>query len=155
MEHSMPTLAADHVTFSPLAQNLRNTNSRLCFWLDSLAIDRPTPHDLAAGRAENSPFKRPPAHEQMAGLLSELTRAGAWLRQLPRGNDSVNDPKSDVKADPELEDELANYRKNVERVRAILPAIQRALLEERARLERERARVCSAAEWARGSRQTL
>jgi hypothetical protein len=120
----MPVLAPDR-----LATDLHDTNSRLSFWLDSLDLDCVQP-----GAA---------TPQQMAGLLSELMRAGEWLRALPR------------EKDPALEHELGVYRANVERLRELLPSIQRALLEQRARLERERARVDSASEWARSSRQTL
>ena len=54
-----------------------------------------------------------------------------------------------------LEQELSDYRQNVEQLRELLPLIHRTLLNERARLEQERARVESAAEWARRSHQTL
>ena len=37
----------------------------------------------------------------------------------------------------------------MERLRALLPSLQAALLKERARLEQQRERVQSAAEWAR------
>lgn len=121
----MPSPAPDRLT-----QDLRETNSRLCSCLDSLAPNHTQP-------------SAPATPQQMAGLLSELMRAGQWLRALPADED------------PALERELANYRKNVERLRDLLPTIHRALLAERARLEQERARVESAAEWARRSRQTL
>jgi hypothetical protein len=92
----------------------------------------------------------------MAALLSELLRAGAALRAEPipakgkgNGNDNGNSN------DPELDSELELYRRNVERLRDLLPSIHRQLLAERARLEAQRARVRSAAEWARASRQTL
>ena len=84
-----------------------------------------------------------PLLEQMAGLLSELMRAGAGLRSLPR------------EQSPELEQELSVYRKNVDRLRELMPSIHATLLQERARLENERGRLESAAEWARSSRQTL
>jgi hypothetical protein len=172
MENPMLTPAADHPTRNLLAQNLHDANSRLCYWLDRLAagsamsgsttLDNLPADNPVGGQAQASfsvcppvPGIRPPAPEQMTGLLSELTRAGAWLRQLPRGNDLKTDPENDLKTDPDLERELTHYRKNVERIRAMLPTIHHALLEERARLERERARVTSAAEWARVSRQTL
>ena len=114
-----------------LAQNLHQSNGRLCFWLDSLLAC--SPHAQP----------KPATPEQMSGLLSELMRAGGWLRDLPR------DP------DPLLAQELGEYRRNVERLRALLPSIHRVLLEERARLEQERARVGSAQEWAARSRQTI
>jgi hypothetical protein len=115
-----------------LLHNLRETNSRLSFWLDSIFGESGQP-------AVATP-------EQMAGLLSELLRAGSWLRAEPL-------PAND--ADPELNVELELYRSNVERLREILPSIHNQLLMERARLEAQRARVQSAAEWARASRQAL
>ena len=114
------------------SQTLRETNHRLLFWLDNIIA-----------RHEQTEVATP---EQMAALLSELLRAGAGLRAEPipaKGND------------PELDGELELYRRNVERLRDLLPSIHNQLLAERARLEAQRARVRSAAEWARASRQTL
>jgi uncharacterized protein (DUF849 family) len=115
-----------------LAQNLRETNGRLCSWLDSMATK------------QGQPALATPEH--IAALLSELLRAGAGLRAEPLT------PRGD---DPELDRELAAYRRHVERLRELLPSIHTQLLAERARLEAQRARVRSAAEWARASRQTL
>jgi hypothetical protein len=114
-----------------LAQDLHETNSRLRFWLNSVM------RQLDGGKPS------PATPQQMTGLLSELMRAGQRLRTLP------------AQKDPGIEHELNQYRKNVERLHAVLPAIHGTLLEERARLEQERVRVESAAEWVRGSRQTL
>jgi hypothetical protein len=114
-----------------LLLNLRETNRRLSFWLDSMVAPREQP---AA-----SP-------EQMAGLLSELLRAGTWLRA---------EPLPTPGADADLNLELERYRGNVERLRDLLPTIQTQLLAERERLEAQRARVQSAAQWARASRQAL
>ncbi len=115
-----------------LAQNLHETNRRLRFWLDSLFPEQEPP---SAAKPQ-----------QMVGLLSELLRAGEWLqRGLPL----------EQKRDPELEVELDHYRRNVLRLRELLPSIHRILLREKARLEAERAQVECAAEWARGSRRTL
>ena len=132
MERLMPLAPAE------LAQTLHDTNTRLCFWLDSLKLDSAPP--------DQRPRAATP--QQMAGLLSELMRTGQWLRTLA----SEKDPTLDH---PTLDQELNQYRKNVERLRALLPSIHSTLLEERARLEQERARVESAAEWASCSRQTL
>jgi hypothetical protein len=126
------------LTHTELAQTLVETNTRLRFWLDSLTPGAPpsvTPLSDNPARAATP--------QQMAGLLSELMRAGQWLRTLP------------TERDPALEQELGQYRKNVERLRSVLPSIHGALLRERGRLEQEHARVASAAEWARRSRQTL
>jgi hypothetical protein len=115
-----------------LSHNLRDTNHRLRFWLESMVpgLGQPT-------------CAMP---EHMAALLSELLRAGAGLRAKPLPAKG---------ADPELEAELEMYRSHVERLRELLPRIHDHLLAERARLEAQRTRVRSAAEWARTSRQTL
>jgi hypothetical protein len=117
---------------SSLSHHLRDTNHRLRFWLDSLA---PRP---------GQPMTATPEH--MAALLSELLRAGAKLRIEPPPAPGAN---------PALDHELQQYRCNVELLRELLPSIHGQLLAERARLEAQRARVQSAAEWARASRQTL
>ena len=114
-----------------LLQILRNSNRRLSFYLDSIAAKH--------GREVVTP-------EQMGILLSELLAAGAGLRAQPlpvQGNDR------------ELDIELAEYRRQVERLRDLLPSIHRALLTERSRIEAQRSRLQAATEWARASRQTL
>jgi hypothetical protein len=115
----------------PHLENLRDTNRRLTFWLDSMGNGRgpsfPTPEDMAA-------------------LLSELLRAGAGLRSRPTSSHS---------ADAEFDREISIYRGLVERLRELLPSIHSQLLAERARIEGQRARVQSAAQWVRASRQTL
>jgi hypothetical protein len=116
-----------------LAGNLHEINSRLRVLLNSLA---PEPNHPITPRHAATP-------QQMTGLLSELMRAGQWLRALPTDQG------------PALEQELGEYRKNVEHLHAVLPSIHNTLLRERARLEQERARVASAAAWAGASRQTL
>lgn len=120
-----------------LAQNLRETNARLNLWLDS----------LVATSASPSPHTRAASPRQMASLLSELMRAGEWLRDMHNSGGQNQDAA--------VEQELTEYRRNVERLRDLLPSIHGALLKERCRLEQERARMESAAQWARGSRQTL
>jgi hypothetical protein len=113
-----------------LTQNLRAANRRLLFWLDSFAF--------------NDGSLAPATPQQMIGLLSELMRAGEWLRAgLPLEND------------PELQAELAEYRRHVEKLRELLPSIHQQLLAERGRLEAERSRMGVVAEWACGARQTL
>jgi len=128
MESLMPSLRSDE-----LAHDLHEANGRLGILLDSL---RPVPAEPAFPVRAATP-------QQMSALLSELMRAGQWLRALPESSDAA------------LEQELSQYRTLVERLRDLLPSIHEALLEERARLERERDRVRSASEWAHGSRQTL
>lgn len=113
--------------FSDIAQELRETNCRMSIWLE----------DLSAQSAH------PARPQQMSALLSELMQIGQRLRRLPS------------EKDPALEAELNAYRGHVQRLRMMLPSIHANLLQERSRLERERARVQSAAEWARRSRETL
>jgi hypothetical protein len=111
-------------------ETLRETNQRLNFWLESLLPDH------------GEPVVATP--QQMMGLLSELLRAGEWLRTgLPADRD------------PELEMELEVYRNHVKRLHRLLPSIHSRLLQEKARLESERSRVEASAQWARASRQTF
>jgi len=120
-------------TPNQLARNLEQTNSRLSFWLNRLI---PPAGERPAEMVVVSP-------EQMAGLLSELRRAGELLKTLPAQKEEA------------LAQAVAEYRRHIERLRDVLPSIHTALLRERARLEQERARVDAAAQWARSSRQTL
>jgi hypothetical protein len=115
-----------------ITDSLRDTNCLLGPWLDHLASQ-------AGERIVATP-------ENLTAVLSELLRAGAALRAepLPAQGD-----------DPDLDGELGRYRSHVERLRELLPSIHSHLLAERARLEVQRARIRSATEWARASRQTL
>lgn len=114
-----------------LLQTLRDTNRRLNSCLDTIAA-QPGPEVITP--------------ERMNALLSDLLTAGAGLRAkaVPL-----------VENDRELSHELTEYRRQVERLRDLLPSIHRALLAERTRIERQRSRLQSAAAWARASRQTL
>jgi len=122
---------------SLLWQTFRDTNSRLQLWLDEI------------GAPCGQPVVVTP--ENMAALLSELLRTGEALRAAPdsaRGNDpALNDPV--------LKAELATYRRHVERLRDLMPSIRRHLVAERNHIEVQRARLQSAAQWSRASRQTL
>jgi len=115
-----------------LTYGFQETNRRLRFWLDSLALS-----------TETGACAAPANPQQMSGLLSELMRAGVTLRSLPQIKDAV------------LQKELNDYRHLVERLRDLMPAIHEGLLRERARLEGERNRLASASQWAEASRQTL
>ncbi len=114
------------------SSSLRETNHRLGSWLDRMIAEY--------GQ------RRVATPEEISSLLSELLRAGTELRAEPALAKGI---------DLELDRELGHYRRNVERLRDLLPSIHGQLLAERARLEAQRARVQSAAEWARASRQTL
>ena len=125
----------------PLGQNqfifeLRESSRRLRRWVELLVSSSESRSELAFSA---SPVPTP---DQMSGVLSELLRAGEYLRSRPR------------EGNPELENELADYRHQLVRLRDHLPLIHRSLLNERARLEHERERVQAAAEWARASRVT-
>ncbi len=115
-----------------LCLHLRATNARLGFCLDSLI---PGPGESVAATPE-----------RMSALLSELLHTGAALRAhpLPRRGSDV-----------ELDAEFDRYRTHVERLRQILPSLQRYLMAERSRLERQRNRIHAVTEWAQASRQTL
>ncbi len=116
---------------SPL-QSLRDANRRLHSWLSSMVASHGQPASITP--------------DLIAALLSELLRVGAGLRAQPllvKGTD------------PELDEELDTYRRNVERLRELLPSIHTQLLMERARIEAQWARIHSAAQWARASRETL
>jgi hypothetical protein len=117
---------------SSLTHSLRDTNSRLRFWLASVVP--------GVGKAACI------TPETMAALLSELLRAGASLRTETRPAKGF---------DPELDAELAMYLSFVEQLRDLMPEMRCQLLAERAQLESQRTRVQFAAEWARASRQTL
>ena len=119
-------------TSADLVHGFQETNRRLRFWLDSLALSN-----------DSSSRPHPATPQQMGGLLSELMQAGVTLRSLPQDKDQ------------ELQKELSEYRQLVERLRDLMPAIHDGLLRERARLESERNRLVSVTQWAEASRQTL
>lgn len=112
-----------------LAEELHAINRRVRFWLESLSQNPAEAHAATP--------------EQMNGLLSELMQAGARLRCLVQGEN------------PPLDREVAEYRSQVQRLRALLPSIHETLLREKARLEQARSRLASAKHWAGVSRQTL
>jgi hypothetical protein len=114
---------------SPLL-DLHEINCRLHFLIDRMA----TMQGAAAGPA------------QLEAMLSELLRVGEWLRAQALQESGPH---------PELDSEIGEYRRNLEKLGALLPSLHVQLLAERARLEAERARVHSVGEWVRASRQTL
>jgi len=111
-----------------LLLGFRESNARLRAWLDDFSREAHA-WSVDAGHA-------------IAGLTALLMHAGACLKQLP------------IDRDPALEAELSDYRRNVERLRGMLPMVHAMMLAERSRLERERERLQSAGEWMRGSQQT-
>ena len=119
-----------NLTESQCAENLHETNWRLRRYLQTLSPDEAQ--------------VAPPSPQLISELLSELLRSGEWLRRgLPESQG------------PQLRAELDEYRQNLQCLRDRMPSIHSHLLAEKARLESERARIDSAAEWAQSSRQTL
>jgi hypothetical protein len=116
----------------PLLQDMREINRRLSLHLDG----------ITASQLQSKVI----TPRQMTALLSELLSAGAGFRAT-----GLPVPGEDRELDPELK----KYRWQVERLRDLLPSIHQGLLAERARVEAQRSRVRSVAEWARASRQTL
>lgn len=55
----------------------------------------------------------------------------------------------------EFEEELLEYRRNLERLKQLLPDLQGRLLAEKARLESARSQLTSAGVWAQASKTTL
>jgi hypothetical protein len=85
------------------------------------------------------------APTEFTDLLTELRRGTDCWRSLPE----ASTPEG------EMVSELSDYRRNVERLRTILPSLQARLLIEKTRLESARAHVTKAAAWAQGSKKTL
>jgi len=81
--------------------------------------------------------------EEMTRLLSWLMRAGQCLHCVSPDHRLAH------------EREITEYRKEIQRLHAVLPSIHSALLKERSRLESQRERLSRAGEWMRVSRQTL
>lgn len=116
---------------SSAADNLRTVNRSLRARLAQLS-----------GDSNNSATITPTA---FTDLLAELRRTTDFLRNLPTAATLA----------VEIANEISGYRKNVEQLGKILPAIQGRLLVERARLETARTHVAKAAAWAQGSKKTL
>jgi len=114
-----------------LAQELSAATLRLRSRLDSLST------------CSGVPDPRTLSPQHIASLLAELRQAGEWIRSAPSHRP------------PQLQHALDQYRTLVERLRELMPRIHTTLLAERDRMEQERARVSSAAAWARRSRETL
>lgn len=122
----MPTLVPSR------SQDLHETNQRLSQQLDRMSA--------------KCEFPGAAASQVVGALLAELMRTGAKLR-------APAQPAAGT--DPEFEQELRQYRVHVERLREFLPTIHGQLLAERERIEQQRTRLLSAAQWATASRRTL
>ena len=111
-----------------LAIKLHEAAEQLCSVLDTI------------GSAASTPPLTP---QQMSDLLSQLMQAGQSMRGMVQPPDEA------------LAAALSDYRTQVERLRALLPSIHSALLQERARLAHEQERLRSIDAWAQASQQTL
>lgn len=83
--------------------------------------------------------------EDFENLLQEVTRAAAWLRQVP--------PRSIP--DPEWSKEACNYRNTLQQLQHILPAIEKRLLAEKMRMEITHTHLAAAMGWANASKSTV
>jgi hypothetical protein len=110
---------------------LRHTNTRV----------RKLLARLRAAAGENAL----PSNQDFKDLGGELRISAVWLGDVPPGSMAQGD----------LAKEIDDYRNSLEELREILPAIQKRLLCERARMEMEAAHVGAASAWANASRGTL
>jgi hypothetical protein len=85
----------------------------------------------------------PVGPDQVAELLSAVLQVGEWL------------PTASAEERQFLESQVAEYRRNLERLRGVLPLLELRLQSERARLESQRAHLQAAVEWATASKQSL
>jgi hypothetical protein len=77
-------------------------------------------------------------------LLAELRRAACLLRSLP----------ADLRENG-LQKEVSEYHRNLRQFGLVLPLVHERLLLHKARLEKARTHLTSAAAWADASRKTL
>jgi hypothetical protein len=78
-------------------------------------------------------------------LLGEVSRTAVWLQRMSPF------PSGDV----ELEAEIASYRRSLEQLQQILPAIHQRLLAEKVRLETNSLHLTAATGWANTTQGTL
>jgi hypothetical protein len=78
-------------------------------------------------------------------LRGELTLAAIWLRRASPGS----------MPEAELAKEISDYRSSLEKLQQMLPAIERYLITQKARLETERTHLGAAVAWAKASKSTL
>jgi hypothetical protein len=81
----------------------------------------------------------------MLQLLSELLTVISQAETCMRG-------QAPSRADLDRDKEIARYRKNLERLQTVLPAVQARLLTERVRLEAERSHLEAATRWSRSAK---
>lgn len=112
-----------------IAEPLSETNRRLQMLLDSLAAGQSTPVGSML--------------QLLSELLAVVSQGENCMRfQVPNG------------ADLERDKDLAQYRKNLERLHATLPAVQARLLTERVRLEAERSHLEATKRWSDSAKAT-
>lgn len=103
------------------AQQMHETNRRLRDFLELIP------------QQESGPLRIGPA--DLTSLLAELKNVERFR-------------KNEINADARLDTELAEYRKNLEDLRGLLPSLQARYIAERARLEHDRSHLQAAAGWA-------
>jgi len=104
--------------------------------------------NLSAGLAGIQPEVRDSATitaREIAGILEELLRAADCLRGVSPG----------ATGDLELEKEISEYRRNMEQLQRLLPAIHATLMMERGRLEAERKHLAATTMWATAAKGSL
>jgi hypothetical protein len=116
---------------TPLIAELRAANERLQTLLAQLQQD-----SAGAGVAGTDALVR---------LLSEVAST-ARLSGFFRG---------ELKDSAAGAQELSRYRRILQELRRLLPAIHTRLLSDRARLETERSHCCAASAWAEANRRTF
>jgi hypothetical protein len=83
--------------------------------------------------------------QDLEDLLAEIMHATEWLRDVARH----------TPIDTELAREVSDYRRSVEQLQQMLPAMHARLVKEKARLEAARTHLAAAAAWAQASTRSL
>ncbi len=112
----------------PVLAILQSANQRMEFWLSHLDT-------WSAGKACSDP---------MSELLGIILRVGEQLAPIVSGTLDVS-----------MEAELTKYRSNLHQLQQILPTVHARLIQQRARLELERARMQQVAGWTRNVQDSL
>jgi hypothetical protein len=89
--------------------------------------------------------------QDFSSLLAELLRASECLRPGPDSDDTA---ALEAGFDSRVEKEALEYRANLEKLCRFLPGLHVRLLAEKARLEKARAHLAAAENWARLTAKT-
>ena len=130
---------------STLTNGLGDLVEQLRSWADTL-------ESQSARQAVATP-------EDIMGILSAMLRANRMMQQQTVHQQTVQqDPgEASTHRDPHIDPDptIAGYRGAMQRIRELLPQLEARLLEERARLETEQARIRATMGWAQTSRRNL